>query len=203
MEKIYYPLLIFISMVAWSVLHSWLAALSTKKRAQSLLGKNVDRYYRLTYVVIAILTLIPILALLVLLPSQRLWISPSPWIYLTLALQLMALTALIITIFHTDVFAFTGFRQVTNPYAEEENNLVTSGFYKVVRHPLYLFGLILLWFIPYMTDLILAFVISSSLYLLIGTIPEERKLLVVYGKEYEKYQEIVPRIIPGLKGKEK
>jgi protein-S-isoprenylcysteine O-methyltransferase Ste14 len=64
---------------------------------------------------------------------------------------------------------------------------------------MYLFSIILFWLLPYITDLILAFITASTLYFLIGMIPEERKLVEVYGEEYQRYQEDVPRIIPGLK----
>jgi protein-S-isoprenylcysteine O-methyltransferase Ste14 len=134
-----------------------------------------------------------------LLPSQVLWRIPSPWVYITGAVQMLALVGLIIGVFHTDVMAFIGLRQLVNPDTEKTSELVTVGLYGIVRHPLYFFGLVLIWLTPYMTDLILAFNIAASLYLILGTIPEERKLVALYGREYEAYQKKVPRIIPGLK----
>jgi protein-S-isoprenylcysteine O-methyltransferase Ste14 len=57
----------------------------------------------------------------------------------------------------------------------------------MVRHPMYLFSLILFWLFPFITDLILAFFAVSTLYFLIGMIPEEKKLVKIYCEEYERY----------------
>ncbi len=198
-EIMFYPLLVFTTMTAWAVLHSWLAALSTKVLARDIFGQGVDRFYRLGFVVIAILTLLPSLAMVVLLPSQVLWRIPSPWVYVTGAVQILAGLGLIIGVFHTDVMAFVGVRQLVQSDSEQKTKLITVGLYGLVRHPLYFFGLVLIWLTPYMTDLILAFNIAATLYLILGTIPEEKKMVAIYGPAYEEYQENVPRIIPGLK----
>lgn len=199
MEKIFYPTLVFVSMAAWSFLHSWLAAFSTKKLARRIFGEGIRRYYRLIFVAIAILTLLPISAMLVRLPSRRLWVIPSPWVYFTVIIQFVAIFGLILIVLKTGPMIFIGLRQISNPNVERGREMVTTGFYGLVRHPLYLLNIILIWLFPYMTDLILAFVIVSTLYMIIGTIPEEQKLLEIHGEAYQRYQEQVPRIIPGLK----
>jgi protein-S-isoprenylcysteine O-methyltransferase Ste14 len=199
MDGIPDSIVIFISMGAWSVLHSWLACFSTKNLVQRLAGEGMRRYYRLIFVMVAVLTLVPILAMVVFLPARVLWMIPAPWLYLTLTLQGLALLGLVITALQVDTLAFIGLRQLRHPEAEQHNELVTRGFYRWVRHPLYFFSLVLFWLFPYMTDLVLAFVIAGSLYFLIGTLPEEQKLLALYGEAYQQYQKDVPRIIPWLK----
>ena len=194
-----YPVFIFIAMCTWGVLHSWLAAFSTKRFARRIFGKTIDRYYRLIFISIALLTLIPILAMVALLPSRWLWVIPAPWRYLTLSIQFIAVVGGLVTVFQTDLLAFTGIKQLRDPNAEKENALIRKGIYGIVRHPMYLFSLILFWLFPFVTDLILAFFTASTLYFLIGTIPEEKKLVEIYGEEYERYQEEVPRVIPGVK----
>jgi protein-S-isoprenylcysteine O-methyltransferase Ste14 len=188
-------------MAAWSVLHSWLAAYSTKRISSNLFGNRMDRYYRLFFVGLAVLTLLPILGLIILLPSDVLWIISSPWLYLTVLLQVLAVVGALVTILQTDVMAFIGIRQALHPDQKFENKLILRGFYKVVRHPMYLFGLIILWLIPYMTDLLLAWVIASTLYFIFGSIPEEQKLLSQFGDDYQKYRNEIPWLIPGLKFK--
>jgi methanethiol S-methyltransferase len=191
------PFLVFVAMVAWSFLHSWLAALTTKKRVRGVFGEGLDRFYRLLYIGVALLTLIPILAMVVLLPSQLLWVIPTPWLYGTLFIQFLALIGLLITVRQIDVMSLIGLRQMTIPSAEKDGELVTSGTYGLVRHPLYLFSIILFWLLPYMTDLGLTFVIACTIYFFVGSVYEEQKMVAVFGDVYKQYQEDVPRIIPG------
>ena len=198
MDSIAFPIVVFISMAAWGFLHSWMASFANKKLARRYFGEKLSRYYRLIFIAVAGLTLFPILAMPLFFPAKVLWRIPPPWLIVTIALQLLALVAILVTFLYIDWMAFIGFRQLTNPDAERENRLVIRGMYRFVRHPLYLFSIILLWLIPWMTDVLLAFVIASTLYFIIGTIPEERKLLDIYGDQYRRYQEQVPRIIPGI-----
>lgn len=200
MKNFTYSLLVFIAMGAWCVLHSWLAAFSTKDVAQRIFGQRIRRYYRLIFNAVAVLTLMPILGMVIFLPSRVLWRIPPPWLYLTSTLQILAMVGLVITVLQVDTLAFVGLRQLRNPTAERESELITRGFYRWVRHPLYFFSLVIFWLLPIMTDLSLAFVIASSLYFILGTIPEERKLVEIYGESYRDYQKTVPRIIPWLKG---
>lgn len=194
-----YPYLVFIAMAAWGCIHSWMAAFSTKQHAQAIFGERIFRFYRLIFIGIAILTLTLILAMVLFFPARLLWRIPAPWLYLTSVFQVLALVGIFLSFRHIDVLAFVGLRQLTNPNAERQSDLVIRGMYRLVRHPLYLFSMIILWLLPRMTDLVLAFVIASTLYFLLGTIPEEHKLIEIYGEGYRCYQEDVPRIIPGLK----
>jgi methanethiol S-methyltransferase len=199
MQRLLYPTLVFLAMAVWGILHSWLASFSSKRLARKVFGVGIDRYYRLIFVLLAVLTLTPVLAMVVFLPSRTLWIIPTPWIFLTLGIQFLALVALVTTTLQTDVMAFAGVRQVLQPEMEHENELVIMGLYRLVRHPLYLFSIILFWLFPHMTDLTFAFFLAGTLYFLIGTIPEERKLVKTFGEQYRQYQREVSFLIPGLK----
>ena len=200
MNLYFYPLLVFLSMAAWSAFHSWIAAPSTKERVRRIFGSQIDRYYRLVFVFAAGLTLFPILGMLILFPSQSLWVIRAPWVYLSVSIQVVSAVIVIISVIQTDPMIFVGWRQLQNPDAEEKKEMITSGLYGLVRHPQFLFSIILLWLFPYMTNLVLAFNIASTLYFLVGTFIEESKLKQHFGEKYEAYQEKVPRIIPGIKG---
>jgi protein-S-isoprenylcysteine O-methyltransferase Ste14 len=199
MNRIPYEIVVFLSMCAWSVFHSWLAAFSTKNLTERIFGKGIRRYYRLLFIGIAVLTLLPILGMATLFPSRIVWTIPVPWLYLTLTLQGFALLGLVVTVLQVDTLAFIGLSQLHHPDAEQKGELVARGFYRWVRHPLYFFSLILFWLFPLMTNVSLAFLIDASLYFLIGTLPEERKLVEIYGQSYRQYQQDVPRIIPWIK----
>lgn len=78
------------------------------------------------------------------------------------------------------------------------SKLVKQGLNAWVRHPLYLGTLFLLigffLFSPSFKNLL--FVVISILYLIIGSLLEEQKLLKMYGKEYAEYRESVNMLIP-------
>jgi protein-S-isoprenylcysteine O-methyltransferase Ste14 len=61
---------------------------------------------------------------------------------------------------------------------------------------MYTAGLLLLWLFPIITSGILAFDLGITLYILVGSELEERKLTAEYGEEYRKYKAKVARLIP-------
>ncbi|MGD8634199.1 MAG: hypothetical protein PVF85_11555, partial [Anaerolineales bacterium] len=65
-------------------------------------------------------------------------------------------------------------------------------------HPLYTGGLLMIWFMPVMTTSLLAFNLAATLYLYIGSIFEERRLIFVFGERYEAYRKRVPRFMPNF-----
>ena len=114
-----------------------------------------------------------------------------------LAGQGLSVLLLFVAVLQTDTLAFIGLRQVLSN--EKNDNLVTSGLYRFVRHPLYTFGLLILWLSPSMTINSLVVYISLTIYILVGTYFEERKLLREFGQEYEEYKSVTPMLIPGFK----
>ena len=81
---------------------------------------------------------------------------------------------------------------------EVSAQLETTGLHQYVRHPLYFGTLLVVWslwlLMPSMAHLIGVSMIT--LYTLIGTILEEKKLLREYGTAYAQYMEKVPMLIP-------
>ena len=80
----------------------------------------------------------------------------------------------------------------------EEGQLVTKGFYRWVRHPLYTCGLVFIWLSPAMTQNWLILYVCFSLYIVVGAILEERKLIQRYGQAYLDYRAKTPIFIPVL-----
>jgi len=199
MNSLIYPILVFLAMAVWGVLHSILASFTVKRWARRVFGPKADRYYRLFFVGTAMLTLLPVLALVRFLPAKLLWVIQTPWLFLTLGIQFLAIVLLVATTLETDVMAFAGLRQAFRPKSTYEDVLVVKGFYRYVRHPLYFFSIIIFWLFPFMTDLTFAFFLAGTLYFLIGTIPEERKLLEIFGDAYREYRRDVPWLLPRFK----
>ncbi len=70
------------------------------------------------------------------------------------------------------------------------------GPYRWVRHPLYLFMIVLFWSYPSLTADRLLFNILWTIWIVIGTILEERDLVDDFGDTYRDYQTNVPMLVP-------
>lgn len=193
------PWIIIVSVLIYGFVHSLLATLAAKARAKEWFGPGTDRWYRLAYNIFGILTFLPILALTAGLPSERLYLIPTPWSYVTLAGQLLALLGLGIGLLQTGIWSFLGFEQMLNPSQDEPVQMVTGGLYRWVRHPLYTAGLVFIWLTPIMTSNLLALNIGLTIYLALGAIYEERKLVRELGETYIDYQQRTPMIIPFIR----
>ena len=192
-----HPLLVFLATLAYGLVHSILASLWAKSRAQQWLGSLAERGYRLAYNLFATVSLLPVLALPALLPDRRLYVIPFPWVLLSSGVQLLALAALGIGLLQTGVVSFLGLRQLVRSPGKEAPSLVAKGLYRYVRHPLYTAGLVLIWLVPVMSVNLLALNLGLSLYILVGTYYEERKLRREFGADYEAYMRRTPMLIPG------
>ena len=73
---------------------------------------------------------------------------------------------------------------------------VAEGAYRVVRHPLYLFMLVLIWSTPRFSTDQLLFNVLWTLWIVVGTKFEERDLVADFGESYRRYQLSVPMLIP-------
>ncbi len=74
--------------------------------------------------------------------------------------------------------------------------LITTGLFRLCRHPLYLFTLLSLIITPTMSLDRLAFIIFTCSYDAVGVPIEEQKLVRFFGQSYIDYQQRVPAIIP-------
>lgn len=193
-------LLIILFFTVYAVLHSVLASLVVKDWARQVFGPGVERWYRLAYNIVAVITLLPLLPLLAWLPDQTLYVVPPPWRWLLIGGQLLALAGLGITLLQTGLFQFLGLAQLMTERPNQPGKLNVSGFYGWVRHPLYFFSLLLLWLTPIMTLNLLVTYLLLSLYFYLGTFYEERRLLAEFGPAYGDYQQRVPRLLPCLFG---
>lgn len=180
----------------YALVHSWLVGAPAKDWTSKHFGPAADRWYRLGYNIIAVITLLPVLVMIVLLPDQVLYIVPSPWRWLLVGGQLLALIAAGLALWQTDPLYFAGLAQLVARNPAETGALQINGFYARMRHPLYTFSLVFLWLMPVMTTNLLTTFILFTLYFYIGSTYEERRLIARFGPSYEAYRRQVPRFIP-------
>ncbi len=177
--------------------HSLLASLSVK---QWLFQRwpALQPAYRLIYNAVAVIMLLPQLALMQLYQGDIIFSWPAHWQWLAHGLALLALAGFIWSLKFYDMQAFLGLKQWRaryNPAQEAEAPFVISPLHRFVRHPWYSFALIILW-TREMDIMMLTTSIIVTAYFFIGAYFEERKLVKFYGKPYQKYRQKVPGIIP-------
>ena len=73
---------------------------------------------------------------------------------------------------------------------------VAVGPYRYVRHPLYLFMVVLIWSTPRLSTDQLLFNVLWTAWIVVGTKLEERDLVADFGETYHQYQLSVPMLIP-------
>ena len=201
MSPDYSPWLILFAMAVWGGIHSLLASQAAKDLAYRWFGEMAERGYRLGYNLFSIISFLPVLMLVVVLPDRMLYSIPFPCLVLTLAIQAAALLALLVGVRQTGFSRFLGFGQLLEVRAESQAPMIVDGLYRWVRHPLYTTGLVFIWLLPVMTLNILALNIGSSAYLVIGALFEERRLVREFGEAYITYRQQTPMLIPRPPGK--
>ncbi|TNF56943.1 isoprenylcysteine carboxylmethyltransferase family protein [bacterium] len=115
----------------------------------------------------------------------------------------LVLSAVVVagSFFTFDVWEFAGIKQIQNRHKKTRDETVISrlGFYGIVRHPMYLGGFVFL--IALMMHAPLAQFMGYGIlavYMVIGTIHEDRRLARELGKVYQEYQKEVPMFFPRI-----
>jgi len=190
---------LIVAIVIWGVVHSITASIAFKESMQRMFGNGFMRLYRLLYNVFAFVSFLPVLYIVGKTPGSELYKVPSPWSGLMFVGQGIAVLLLVVAVLQTDTLSFVGLRQVFEE--EKPSRLVTKGLYKIVRHPLYTFGLLSLWLSPTVSQGSFVFYLFLTMYIFAGAYFEERKLLREFGQEYADYKSVTPMLVPGLKFK--
>lgn len=189
--------------VSWALLHSLLMTPTVKGLARKLLGPDFA-FYRLGFNVLAVCSFALAVLLAPRLP-QVLWDLAWPWWLPLRLVQLAGLLLFLWTFKYVDGGEFLGLRQArarlrggTPPgeSGEQPGRLITRGPYALCRHPMYLAGILILFFRPAMTLDNLLFAVFALAYFLLGSLPEEARLVRDFGEAYVRYRRRTPRIFP-------
>ena len=95
-----------------------------------------------------------------------------------------------------DIFGLSPVLKRSNAQPIHVNHLTIRGPYRWVRHPLYLFMIILFWSAPLLTMDRLLFNTLWTIWVVAATVMEERDLTDDFGEAYRDYQEKVPMLVP-------
>ena len=96
-----------------------------------------------------------------------------------------------------DPLELAGIRQTTAKPSRDALRVV--GPFRMVRHPIYLGWMLMVFGAPTMTANRLLFAAVSSLYLILAIPWEERSLVAAHGDQYRAYQKTVRwRVVPGI-----
>jgi len=175
----------------FAVFHSILAMDHAKNMAEKLMG-NGYRYYRFIYSVISFPLIIP--AFIVWASSTKssllVYAIPDNLYPFVILVRLCAIGMFGYAALQTDVLEFIGIKR------DKKKSLITRGSYAIVRHPLYLAGILILITKMRMTQIDLLAVLLISGYSVIGAFIEEKRLLSVYGEEFRQYKQQVSMFIP-------
>ncbi|WP_457573215.1 hypothetical protein [Desulfolithobacter sp.] len=203
MQVILANLSLCLAWIAWCTLHSFLVS----RRVTAFLRRRGGIWLggaRLFYISFSLLSLLPLLWYQYQLPQQVLFRYQGPWRLLQALLLLYALIMFYGGKKVYDMDYFLGVKQWrvyrAGVQASQEIPFRCSGILRHVRHPWYSGGLALLWAAGPITDVNLISRTTLSLYLLIGTMLEERKLEEELGRPYIEYCRQVPMLLPWKAG---
>jgi protein-S-isoprenylcysteine O-methyltransferase Ste14 len=167
--------------------------------------KQYYAFYRLFYVVISFILLVPLIRFTGEFESPVIMTYGGPLSVARYALMSGALLLFFSAFFFDyDSLSFFGIRQILNCAKPKTSatpvELKRNGLLGMVRHPMYLALILYLWCQTFrMMDLVINTLLT--LYVLIGTWLEERKLVLEFGEAYLRYQRQVPMLIPFAKSK--
>ena len=184
--------------LAYCFLHSWLISLKVSRFVQSK-TPHLQKWYRLLYNFIAVITVIPPVLFSRNMHSKVVFNWNDNWIFLQYFLYLLVLIygaggALVF-----NMKEFLGIEQILSKKAKQQagigDEIHKIGILAWVRHPWYAAAIIALWTRTYTTTALIENIILTG-YLFIGTLLEERKLKMTYGEEYVNYCKEVSMYVP-------
>ena len=191
----YFSLYVALYIVGFAALHSLLAGLPAKKMARRHFGSKVDPWYPVLFSTIAVITILPLVIMLIQSPGPVLYAVPHPWIWLFFLVQLLMGIATL-RAFLDAPHRFLIRAQLAKSQSPDAFAMGIKGIYCWIRDPFLLSGLILIWLTPIMTENLLLVYFIASVYLFLGSLHWESRLLVQFGEDYAAYQNEVPRMIP-------
>jgi len=178
------------------LIHSVTASLNLK----NLVARNYSQWmpaYRLAFNAFSIILIVPILWLSFSWSSEPLWRWSSGIFWFLQFVSLLTVVAFYFSLKYYDMAEFMGTKQWSerNTAVEDQEQFVIGEFHRYVRHPWYTMGIIIIW-CRELDPVMLTSAIMLTLYFMLGSRLEERKLLQYHGDIYRQYMKRVPGLLP-------
>ncbi|MFZ3116541.1 MAG: NnrU family protein [Syntrophales bacterium] len=189
--------------LAFALLHSVGVSSNFKLFMARVTGEKWMRaYYRLSYTVFAIVTAAIAIFVIVLQPDIPIYRPPLLIRWLMHGVQFLSLVIFYLGFRPFDMGYFTGVKQAVSYLKTKQVSgdiegmktcgLITTGVYGLVRHPMYLAGILLFAFEPYFTVKSIILRVLAISYFIWGGFIEERRFIKDFDGTYQKYRQDVP-----------
>ena len=191
-------IILFTATTAWCALHSAMISVRVTQTLQKRTGAQF-RYYRLFFNFVALFSLIPLIFY-----KRTLQTEPFfDWDGYLRIVQILFIALAFVFFFlgakKYDARRFFGLAQLKETNTRQSmaatTELDTSGIHSLVRHPWYTALLMLLWSRPLDASTLIINTVFSG-YLIIGSLLEEKKLVMEFGDSYVRYQKSVSMLLP-------
>lgn len=193
-------LLLTCGWILWCTLHSVLISRGVSSSLESLLGPY-RFHFRLLYNLVSLSTLLPIMVMTAMWRGEIVFAWSGIWIVAQFVMLGFALLLFYDGAQRYNLGLMLGLKQIRQgrhqALLDEGEHFSKDGSLGIVRHPWYLGTLLFLWSampLYYQSSFAAASVLS--VYLAIGTLLEERKLVHEYGDIYRIYQQEVSMLFP-------
>ncbi len=204
-------LVVYAAFAAFALLHSLTVSGRFKGLVAAVIGERAIRaWYRLAFTVFSAAITAALVSIYLGQPDIFLYRPPGYVLWPAHALQFAGVYLLIAASRPFDLGSFTGVSQAiklirtgrTGGDIEgiPHSGLVTFGVYGLVRHPMYLGGILMFAFEPNVSVNCLVIRVMAVSYFVYGGLVEDARLVAAFGEEYRDYKKRVPmfNIISGV-----
>jgi hypothetical protein len=191
--------------VLFAGIHSLLASKAAKEKTTELFGERArNGLYRPLYNGLAIVTFGALTLYGLKLPNRELYRARGPLAWLMHSVQFFFLLYLLYGAKEIGFLRFAGMPNLAalltgqplipiepegqGPILKNSKQMKITGPFRLSRHPLNFGMMPIIWLMPRMTVNLVVFNVITTLYLIVGSVHEEKRFVETYGQAYVDYQ---------------